>query len=450
MPSQGGAPGPAKASGLRIVAAGVHGNCVFSDRDYPAEKFNTSPGNRFPSHSSTLLQDTPGGNKSRHENQHDRSRQTLQQATWNEYDLKKTITGSRPLFVRFKVVRITHVKNLESWIWHKYLQVIVRDSVTSKLLRLIAERQTGNDHVLTGIWSPRKEGDTPPDGSADTRFPLALFTLEFNSNPISLESFVSVLSAVRAVRPKYNFLTANCYWYALCVYKSLYTKYKSTATQRAWTWWLYRGIPPAITSWFDLTSVFMKVAASKFKIEDMKDPNNPKYFPGHNGLASLIPLAVKFWEAIQEKMIGEHDSSDTASEVPNLHAKSVTALEIEARLLHGCALANMPNPVTHPTGDIREAHPFTDQVLDVCKDILQNPSRDQYLDKATSQGFDQVFTPLRAENIPPEFKEIMDKMDPGSRLTTAKDCDEFNAALKVSVGEVLTRLDEEEAAAQPQ
>jgi len=175
--------------------------------------------------------------------------------TWNVDDLKKKIQDSKAAFSRFSVVRLTHVKNLDNLVWHEYLQVIVRDSHTSKLTRILAERQVANDHVLTGIWPGWKEGDTPPDGSGDTRFPLALFTLEFNSNPISLETFVDVLSAVRASKPTYNVVTANCYWFALITYVALYAKYKDTATERRWAWCFYRCIPPTYIAWWDMVTV---------------------------------------------------------------------------------------------------------------------------------------------------------------------------------------------------
>jgi len=43
------------------------------------------------------------------------------------------------------------------------------------------------------------------------------------------------------------------------------------------------------------------------------------------------------------------------------------------------------------------------------------------------------------ENVPPEFEQIL-SLSPGSRLSE-DDCNQFNTAIKASVGAVLTMLD---------
>ncbi|KZT55365.1 hypothetical protein CALCODRAFT_510158 [Calocera cornea HHB12733] len=280
--------------------------------------------------------------------------------TWNVGDLKTKIEASSSSFTRFTVVRITHVKDLANWVWHEYIQVIVRDSDTSKLIRLIAERQTDNDHLIIGRWKAWKEGDTPPDGDGDTNYPLALLTLEFNNTRPSLETFVWLLSALHDLQPKYNVLTANCYWYALAVYYNLFTWYKNTATERKWTWWFYRYLPPSYILWWDCVTVpLMRIAASAFKSDDMKDKSNPKIITfdrakiPHSGNTTdhpPNPVAVAFWLAIQQRGAKKTETNQSTAVAPTLPTRNLTAEEIQANLPVASQFAGTPNPVSYPDG----------------------------------------------------------------------------------------------------
>ncbi|KAL4256922.1 hypothetical protein AB1N83_011579 [Pleurotus pulmonarius] len=362
--------------------------------------------------------------------------------TWNVDDLNDKIQASPSAFARFEVVRITHIKDLANWVWHEYIQVIVRDSTTSSLLRLIAERQTDNDHVIIGMWKAWKEGDIPPDGSGDTKLPLALFTLEFNNSPVPLKRFVEVLCAVRSVEPEYTVYAANCYWYALAVYTSLYALYKKTASERKWAWWFYRYLPPTYIAWWDMVTVpLMRIAASQFKVDDMKDKGASKII--RSTTVQLRPKpdprVVNFWLAIQHEMVTrESDVLD----IPILRFRNntLTAEQIEANLLNTKGFSGKPNPALgHPDGDTQRTYQFTDQVQDIYKNILQDPLLDTYINKANELGFDRVFTPLKANNIPPECKEMLDEMGPGWRLTE-RHCKDLNTSIKACVGAVEMRV----------
>jgi len=169
-----------------------------------------------------------------------------------------TVKNDPDSFAHFKVLRITHIKNLVSVVWHEYVQVIVRDTSNGKLHRIIVERQTDNDYVIIGMWKPWTEGETPSSGDGDPWLPLPLFSLFFNT-PLALSDVANHIRAVRAVHKDYNVLQANCYWFALSLYTNLYASAGGTATEKKWTWWLFRGIIPTYISWWDMATRAPKV-----------------------------------------------------------------------------------------------------------------------------------------------------------------------------------------------
>ncbi|KZT55366.1 hypothetical protein CALCODRAFT_556465 [Calocera cornea HHB12733] len=371
--------------------------------------------------------------------------------TWNVGDLKDRIEASPSSFTRFSVVRITHVKDLDSWLWHEYLQIILRDSDNSNLIRIVAERRTDNDHVVIGRWDAWREGTTPPNGDGDTDYPLALFTLEFHKNRPPLRQFAWLLSAVHDSCPEYNIVTANCYWYALTVYSSIYSLYWDTATERKWSWWFYRYFPPSIIPWWDLVTVpLMELSASAFKKDDMKEKEYPKMSGFHVTDDKANPakdiksmparVAVNFWLGVQKRVAAESESYHSTLGSPELPTGTLTAEDIAATLPEPSEFSGIPHPVSHPDGEPDKCYPFRDQVHSICKVFFDDPLLEDYIKAADEQGFDKIFTPLSVKNIPPEYQEMLDAagpemLDPGSQLTQ-KDCDDLNKAVKACVGAV--------------
>jgi len=185
-------------------------------------------------------------------------------------------------FTQFKVLRITHIKDLGNWVWHEYLQMIIRDISDGKLLRVLAERVKDNDKVTVGMWNPWTEGEKPPSSNGDPSFPLPLLSLFFEK-PLELSDVANILSAVRAVHPPYNLITANCYWFASSVFNSLQSHAGNSASLKKWSWWKYRGIPPTFiigpkvelyrTDIYPSTySLPQKNEGTSFKIVEMADP----------------------------------------------------------------------------------------------------------------------------------------------------------------------------------
>ncbi|OAX35786.1 hypothetical protein K503DRAFT_784837, partial [Rhizopogon vinicolor AM-OR11-026] len=89
-------------------------------------------------------------------------------------------------FTQFKVLRLTHIKDLANWVWHEYVQMIVRDTSNNKLHRILVERVTSNDNT---------EGEAPSSGNSDPWFPLPLLSVFFHT-PLALSDVADHLCAI--------------------------------------------------------------------------------------------------------------------------------------------------------------------------------------------------------------------------------------------------------------
>lgn len=168
-----------------------------------------------------------------------------------------TIRKNSRDYNKFQVLRITHVKDLANWVWHEFLQVIVLDTATKNLLRILVERQPENDTVVVRRWAPWKEGATPPSGG--TNYPLALYTVYFD-RPVPLSRFSALLKEVHNSKPNYTATQANCFWYALTVYTTSYGRFYGR--QKKWAFSLYRGTPAPL-AWLWWWSMVLPVRIFK-------------------------------------------------------------------------------------------------------------------------------------------------------------------------------------------
>ena len=242
-----------------------------------------------------------------------------------------TVKNDPDSFTRFKVLKITHIKNLSSWVWHEYVQVIVRDTSNDKLHRIIVERQIDNDYVIIGMWKPWTEGETPSSGDGDPPLPLPLLSLTFNT-PLALSDVAKHIRAVRAVHKAYNVFQANCYWFALSLYTNLYASAGGTATEKKWTWSFYRGMVPTyifsgdifiaiprvqfyrteiyFVDCFLTTSLSQNISATAFKRDDMLNGKVCKILYGY--LHILMVFVTKmFYSDISTIDVKEDSATDT-------------------------------------------------------------------------------------------------------------------------------------------
>jgi len=185
--------------------------------------------------------------------------------TWND-----TITKSPSTYTRFEVVRITHIKDLANWVWHEFLQAIIRDTTNKTLIRILIERQPEGDFVIVGRWKYWTDGETPPYSSNETTLPLPLYTFEFDS-PLALSSLTRVLVEVHNYAPNYLGYWSNCYWFAWVVYLALSCVFPGK--EKYWDSFILRACPPILQGNDTFNRVvmpFMRLKAVEFKKKTCK------------------------------------------------------------------------------------------------------------------------------------------------------------------------------------
>lgn len=149
------------------------------------------------------------------------------------------------------VISVTHSKNLNSYVLHEYLHIIIRHRPSNRWRRLLVERQL-QDQVIIGFWpwvagtdapfSFGISGSSASSGSSSgggVPLPLLMRNLRFDS--LNLQSVAKILLEVHLQHPKYNIITANCYWYSDTVFQII--RGVPGAQYHEWEWIAFRAKP---------------------------------------------------------------------------------------------------------------------------------------------------------------------------------------------------------------
>ncbi|RXW13039.1 hypothetical protein EST38_g12816 [Candolleomyces aberdarensis] len=165
------------------------------------------------------------------------------------------------------VISVTHAKNLNSFVKHEYLHLIIRHRPTNRWRRLLAERQRAQDQVIIGFWPWVAKG-----GWADNSGPVA---------SVDLQSVAKVLLEVHRQKPDYGIVSAHCYWYSDAVFE-IFKGMARGMQYRKWSWLSFQGIP------FVLAFGALQ-AALKFKEQMKHEQNKAVLGPGALDKAAADP-----------------------------------------------------------------------------------------------------------------------------------------------------------------
>ncbi|KAJ8060618.1 hypothetical protein OCU04_010928 [Sclerotinia nivalis] len=154
------------------------------------------------------------------------------------------------------VVRsLTHVKNLNSWVEHEYLQVVIERTDTQLRTRIIAERNTEQDQVIIGQWKPMKwsssslasatfwtssSSSSGGNGSVKGELPLPLYSLKLKSDKLKVIDLAKFLKLTTTRGGKYSILRGrHCYWFAMTAYKAIQNSF--ICSEKLWSFARWRG-----------------------------------------------------------------------------------------------------------------------------------------------------------------------------------------------------------------
>jgi len=157
----------------------------------------------------------------------------------NVLEWGKKTTQNPNVYKNCFVRHFTHVKDLDSPVFHEYLNVIVENTSNNSWTRLIVERQREQDQVIVGRWPTLKGYDAkwrPKDcfykpvialasssssSSSSGDLPLPLTTRSFQKNSCSVKLLARLLKWTHDKHPNYDLLKWNCYWYSYEIFEGV-------------------------------------------------------------------------------------------------------------------------------------------------------------------------------------------------------------------------------------
>ncbi|KAF9532827.1 hypothetical protein CPB83DRAFT_903339 [Crepidotus variabilis] len=176
---------------------------------------------------------------------------------------------SRPDLASARIVRLSHVKNIDSPLAHEYLQfIIVTNNVRE---RILVERTKADQFVFNGEWKM-------PQGNIGIRqrlynlihwvrndLPLPLFTLSWEeANAPTFYQLAQVCQAIHDQAPKYSIPKGkHCYWFAFGVYAAI--KLAHGGEEKVWPFSSARGFPTFLVPRGVLDFSQLKLLAAAFQ-----------------------------------------------------------------------------------------------------------------------------------------------------------------------------------------
>ncbi|CCA73920.1 hypothetical protein PIIN_07873 [Serendipita indica DSM 11827] len=212
---------------------------------------------------------------------------------------------SNPSAGKTPVIRLTHVKNLDSSLAHEYLQLIIVNDKGRE--RIVVERSKPDRFIFNGEWKmPKIKEHWDPLNSEGTDLPLPLYSLEWDQDKApNLSQITDICKAVHDSAPDYNILLGkHCYWYALLVYQT--TKRAYYGHEKEWPFHTARGKPafPAF-EWF--YSSKLKVDAAAFQTDRATHMNwvesgDPDPSKASKGMIKSLETTLKESEVKKESV----------------------------------------------------------------------------------------------------------------------------------------------------
>ncbi|KAF9532828.1 hypothetical protein CPB83DRAFT_903340 [Crepidotus variabilis] len=223
-----------------------------------------------------------------------------------------------------RIVRLTHVKNLDSALAHEYLQFILVTKNGRE--RVLVERTDPDQFVFNGQWKMpggffgRGIGWPDPFNLAKNDLPLPLYTLQWEERKgPTFYQFAQICQAVHDKAPEYSLVAGrHCYWFALGVYTA--TKLAYGGVEETWPFANMRGSPTFLLPWGSTDSNKLKLFAATFqktraKTMDYLDDSGPDVIEEALKAVDLISPALEGEEIqgkLKEEMLAYQESKPTS------------------------------------------------------------------------------------------------------------------------------------------
>lgn len=148
-------------------------------------------------------------------------------------DFLREVETSR--LAKYRVISVTWVKALASHMSHEFIQFVAEDTISSRRIRFITDRQE------TGDWVTFCTEGEEPLYSDRHRVPLPLLSVNFSNGSTALSLTLlemAILLAETSGKGTYNPIREHCWWYAETVFDAIRTQ--RVTELKEWPWSKYR------------------------------------------------------------------------------------------------------------------------------------------------------------------------------------------------------------------
>ncbi|KAJ8094939.1 hypothetical protein PM082_010155 [Marasmius tenuissimus] len=358
------------------------------------------------------------------------------------------------------VITVTHVKDMNNWVLHEYLHVVIWNPHTTSWRRLIAERNDIQDQMCIGEYPWIKSNTSSPpriketSGSVETsgneaiakvvpfgelplvhtaslvsfsnssspgggdRLPLPMRYVEFGEGSLSLEHMADVLLKVHKSQPKYTWYCYNCYWYCEAIFVIMrrgrqWKKLKWARLQKAF--WI---------------GIFVRKAP-----RDEANRYNGKVLPA-------VPISANPWASGHNLQEAKVDAS--AESQPKTDYQQAEAFVTELQLEDPEFWDNLDQKID--VSETREAYKkLKEELMSFSQAVLSDPHKDENLEayrsiQAENDNQDEGDTPFD-----PLEQKIRDSLEviAGPDAMTGEEKARYDEALRAFVGSVIKDLPEQ-------
>lgn len=340
---------------------------------------------------------------------------------------------SQPELGQPRIVRLTHVKNIDSYLAHEYVQLIILTKKGRE--RVVVERSKSDRFVFKGQWKMPigTNGIRLPDplNWAENDLPLPLYSLEWNEqNAPTFQQFTQICKAVHDKAPEYSFWRGkHCYWYALAVYQA--TKLAYGGVEKKWPCGDARGAPTFLLLWGTVESNQLKANASVF--QENRATTMDWQVSGDAG-PDLAKAALSTVESIKPALESEEFQKEYLEEMQAAEESKPTSI------IDGLDIPTAPRREPSADAEKMEDPSSFRQEYDVLKEAMKN-------DPARSDN-QQIFRDARdaraneGRDLSEGIMMVRDTDEYGYfRFLGVKNGLDMNSAMQSFIGGVLKEID---------